>query len=111
MILDTRWYAPYRRRHWVLQGLQPRPAVLLRLRRDLCEWCKKLSPAPPPGHEDFVANLDDSAFFAQQLDIGDRVVARWSVEDVHLLRPERSREQGRAAVDRPYGEEFDRPPR
>ncbi len=64
-----------------------------------------------PGHEDFVANLDDSAFFAQQLDIGDRVVARWSVEDVHLLRPERSREQGRAAVDRPYGEEFDRPPR
>jgi putative spermidine/putrescine transport system ATP-binding protein len=38
-----------------------------------------------PEHEDFVASLADSDFFAQHLDIGDRVVARWAVADVHLL--------------------------
>jgi putative spermidine/putrescine transport system ATP-binding protein len=38
-----------------------------------------------PGHEDFVAHLTDSDFFTQHLDIGDRVVARWAAEDVHLL--------------------------
>jgi putative spermidine/putrescine transport system ATP-binding protein len=38
------------------------------------------------GHEDLIATLSDSAFFAKQLHMGDRVVARWSVEDVHLLR-------------------------
>jgi putative spermidine/putrescine transport system ATP-binding protein len=38
-----------------------------------------------PGHEDVVAHVADSDFFTQRLDIGDRVVARWTVEDVHLL--------------------------
>ena len=36
-------------------------------------------------HEDFVAHLTDSDFFTKRVDIGDRVVARWSVADVHLL--------------------------
>jgi putative spermidine/putrescine transport system ATP-binding protein len=37
------------------------------------------------GVEEFVANLLDEAFFANPLDIGDRVVARWSASDVKLL--------------------------
>jgi putative spermidine/putrescine transport system ATP-binding protein len=38
------------------------------------------------GHnEEFVANLLDETFFANPLDIGDRVVARWSASDVKLL--------------------------
>jgi putative spermidine/putrescine transport system ATP-binding protein len=41
-----------------------------------------------PGHEDVVAHVADSDFFTQRLDIGDRVVARWTVEDVHLLETE-----------------------
>jgi hypothetical protein len=36
-------------------------------------------------HEDFVAHLADSDFFAARVDPGDQVVARWSVADVHLL--------------------------
>jgi putative spermidine/putrescine transport system ATP-binding protein len=35
--------------------------------------------------EEFVAHLSDEAFFADPLDIGDRVVARWSASDVKLL--------------------------
>jgi putative spermidine/putrescine transport system ATP-binding protein len=49
-----------------------------------------------PGHEDVVAHLADSDFFTQRLDIGDRVVARWTVEDVHLLETE----QGHKSVRR-----------
>jgi len=60
-----------------------------------------------PGHEDFVAHLADSDFFTAQLAIGDRVMARWSVEDVHLLEAEGGRKEDRAAVGQPYGEEFD----
>ena len=41
-----------------------------------------------PGHEDFVAHVADSDFFTQHLDLGDRVVARWAAEDVHLLETE-----------------------
>ena len=41
-----------------------------------------------PGHEDFVAHLADSDFFTKQLAIGDRVMARWSVEAIHLLEAE-----------------------
>ena len=38
------------------------------------------------GHnEEFVANLLDETFFANPLDIGDRVVARWSASDIKLL--------------------------
>jgi putative spermidine/putrescine transport system ATP-binding protein len=41
-----------------------------------------------PEHEDCVAYVADSDFFTQHLDIGDRVVARWAAEDVHLLETE-----------------------
>jgi putative spermidine/putrescine transport system ATP-binding protein len=41
-----------------------------------------------PGHEDFVAHLADSDFFAKQLALDDRVVARWSIEAIHLLEAE-----------------------
>jgi putative spermidine/putrescine transport system ATP-binding protein len=36
-------------------------------------------------HEDFVVHLPDNDFFAQRVDPGDQVVARWSVAGVHLL--------------------------
>ncbi|MGQ4809536.1 Vitamin B12 import ATP-binding protein BtuD [Candidatus Entotheonellaceae bacterium PAL068K] len=57
-----------------------------------------------PGHEDLVAHLSDRDFFTNRVDISDRVVARWSAEDVHLLQAERG---CRTAVGRPYGGEFD----
>jgi putative spermidine/putrescine transport system ATP-binding protein len=44
-----------------------------------------------PEHEDCVAYVADSDFFTQHLDIGDRVVARWAAEDVHLLETEQGR--------------------
>jgi putative spermidine/putrescine transport system ATP-binding protein len=37
------------------------------------------------GTEEFVANLSDESFFSNPLDIGDRVVARWSASDIKLL--------------------------
>jgi putative spermidine/putrescine transport system ATP-binding protein len=37
------------------------------------------------GHEDVIAHLSDRAFFPMQVHLGDPVVARWSLEDVHLL--------------------------
>ena len=37
------------------------------------------------GGEEFVANLSDESFFSNPLDIGDRVVARWSASDIKLL--------------------------
>jgi putative spermidine/putrescine transport system ATP-binding protein len=57
-----------------------------------------------PGHEDFVAHLADSDFFTKQLAIGDRVVARWSVEAIHPLGAERSRAGGKPGVAQLYGE-------
>lgn len=56
-----------------------------------------------PGHEDVVAHLAESDFFTKQVDLGDRVVARWAIADVHLLPTERGQEDDRAAMDRPYG--------
>jgi putative spermidine/putrescine transport system ATP-binding protein len=44
-----------------------------------------------PGHEDFVAHVADSDFFAQHLDIGDQVMAWWAAEDMHLLETEQGR--------------------
>jgi putative spermidine/putrescine transport system ATP-binding protein len=35
--------------------------------------------------EEFVAHMLDESFFANPLDIGDRVVARWSASDIKLL--------------------------
>jgi putative spermidine/putrescine transport system ATP-binding protein len=37
------------------------------------------------GAEEFVAHVQDEAFFRSPLDIGDRVEARWSASDIHLL--------------------------
>jgi putative spermidine/putrescine transport system ATP-binding protein len=62
-----------------------------------------------PGHEDLIAHLSDRAFFPMRVNMGDRVVARWSVEDVHLLRAERGRVDDSAVGGRPYGKEFDAP--
>ena len=36
-------------------------------------------------NEEFVAHLLDETFFANPLDIGDRVTARWSASDIKLL--------------------------
>ncbi len=33
----------------------------------------------------FVANVSDRAYFAEPVDTGDKVVASWSTEDVHIL--------------------------
>jgi putative spermidine/putrescine transport system ATP-binding protein len=62
-------------------------------------------------HEDLIAHLSDRAFIPMKLNVGDRVVARWSVEDVHLLHTERGRVESSAVGGRPYGEEFDAPAR
>jgi putative spermidine/putrescine transport system ATP-binding protein len=35
--------------------------------------------------EEFVAHVLDETFFGAPLDIGERVVARWSASDVNLL--------------------------
>ncbi len=35
--------------------------------------------------EEFVANVLDEVFFREPVDIGDRVVARWSAADLHIL--------------------------
>ncbi|MGE0424873.1 MAG: ABC transporter ATP-binding protein [Reyranellaceae bacterium] len=35
--------------------------------------------------EEFVANIPDEQFFADPLDIGDRVIARWSASEIKLL--------------------------
>ncbi|HSF30745.1 MAG TPA: TOBE domain-containing protein, partial [Candidatus Tectomicrobia bacterium] len=40
------------------------------------------------GHEDFIATLSDSTFFRKPVSRGDRVVARWAIDDVHLLSEE-----------------------
>jgi putative spermidine/putrescine transport system ATP-binding protein len=40
------------------------------------------------GYEDLISHLSDHAFFPMKLNVGDGVVARWSVEDVHLLHAE-----------------------
>ena len=63
-----------------------------------------------PEHEDFVAHVADSDFFTQHLDIGDRVLARWAAEDVHLLETEHACKPGRTMVDQPYGQATTRPP-
>jgi putative spermidine/putrescine transport system ATP-binding protein len=51
-----------------------------------------------PGREAFVANLVDRRFFADPVDIGDPVVARWAPEEVHLLRGD----LGRSSVRVPH---------
>jgi hypothetical protein len=58
-------------------------------------------------HEDFVAYLTDSDFFTKRVDIGDWVVARWSVADVHLLEAAQSHKADRKAISQLYGGEPD----
>ena len=38
-----------------------------------------------PGFDAFVANVSDAAWFAERVDVGDEVTARWQMEDVHIL--------------------------
>jgi putative spermidine/putrescine transport system ATP-binding protein len=57
------------------------------------------------GHGEVIAHLPDRAFFPMKLNVGDPVVARWSVEDVHLLHAERGRGDDSAVGGRPYGME------
>jgi putative spermidine/putrescine transport system ATP-binding protein len=64
-----------------------------------------------PGHEDVIAHLPDRAFFPIQVKMGDRVVARWSPEHVHLLHAQHARVDDGAVGMRPYGKEFDALPR
>jgi putative spermidine/putrescine transport system ATP-binding protein len=52
------------------------------------------------GHEDVIAHVSDRAFFPLQVHLGDRVVARWAVEDGHLLH---------AVGERPYDQAFAAP--
>jgi putative spermidine/putrescine transport system ATP-binding protein len=47
------------------------------------------------GYEDVIAHVPDRSFFPMQMRMGDHVVARWSVEDVHVLR---------AVGERPYAQ-------
>jgi putative spermidine/putrescine transport system ATP-binding protein len=47
--------------------------------------------------EEFVAHVSDEAFFADPLDIGNRVVARWSASDVKLLEDSALPTRGDAA--------------
>lgn len=61
------------------------------------------------GHESLMAHLSDRAFFPMQVNMGDRVVARWSVEDVHLLHAEHKQMDNSAVGGRPYGMEFGAP--
>ena len=50
--------------------------------------------------DEFIVNEPDASFFAHRVDIGDEVVAHWSVDNVHLLEPDRA--AGGAA--QPYAE-------
>lgn len=58
-------------------------------------WVKVTIDEATP--EEFVANVPDSVFFADPVVEGDRVVATWPVEEVHLLASGRD-----AASERPY---------
>jgi len=53
------------------------------------------------GAESFVAFVPDGRFFAKPVTEGDRVIARWSVEAIHLLE-----HAGDEDMSRLYGEDF-----
>jgi putative spermidine/putrescine transport system ATP-binding protein len=55
------------------------------------------------GYEDVVAHLSDRAFCAMQVKRGDRVVARWSVADVHPLQAEHGQVDNSAEFPLSYG--------
>ena len=54
-----------------------------------------------PSGEEFVANIVDEDFFRDPLDIGDRVLARWSARDVLIL--EGAADAGEASMDEAGG--------
>jgi putative spermidine/putrescine transport system ATP-binding protein len=58
-----------------------------------------------PEREQFVANVADSRFFLDPVDIGAPVLARWALEDVHLLARDLGRRDGGSGARRPYGQE------
>jgi putative spermidine/putrescine transport system ATP-binding protein len=59
------------------------------------------------GHDAFMAHLPDRDFFIQPVQQGDRVLARWSIDEVHLLGQEPGREEDHTAADRSPHEAFD----
>jgi putative spermidine/putrescine transport system ATP-binding protein len=63
------------------------------------------------GQEDVIAHLSDRAFLPTPMYIGERVVARWSAEDVHLLQAEPGRADNGVVSSQPYDEAFDAPSR
>jgi putative spermidine/putrescine transport system ATP-binding protein len=54
--------------------------------------------------EEFVANLSDENFFRDPLDIGDKVIARWSASDVKLLDDGPSAQGSGATLSAPAAE-------
>jgi putative spermidine/putrescine transport system ATP-binding protein len=54
-----------------------------------------------PAGEEFVANIFDEDFFGDALDIGDRVLARWSARDVLIL--EGTHDAGEASMSEAAG--------
>ncbi len=51
------------------------------------------------GTSDFVANVADSAYFAEPVDTGDPVVASWEKEDIHILSKVDTGEAGAAYLE------------
>ena len=63
------------------------------------------------GHEDVIAHVPDRSFFPMHVQLNDRVVARWSIADVHILRAVGGQVDHGAGSGLPYDEAFDAPPR
>jgi hypothetical protein len=63
------------------------------------------------GHEDVIAHVPDRSFFPMHVQLNDRVVVRWSIEDVHLLRAVGGEVDHGAGSGLPYDDAFDAPPR
>jgi putative spermidine/putrescine transport system ATP-binding protein len=47
----------------------------------------------------FVANVSDRAYFAEPVDLGDRVIASWDTDDVHILGKADTGEAGASYLD------------
>jgi ABC-type Fe3+/spermidine/putrescine transport system ATPase subunit len=62
-----------------------------------------------PEHEDFAVHLADRDFFHQHVAIGDRVMARWTVEDVHVLETGSDHAPAPAVLGQLFGPTCDAP--
>jgi hypothetical protein len=51
--------------------------------------------------EEFVAHVTDDVFFRETMEIGDRVICRWSARDLHLLQAAESAADATAEHARP----------